>query len=145
MDDAELARLYVEEGLTAAAIGARVGGHETTVRRRLRALGVRMRPPGQAPKPHPACERDGCDNAVLDPRCRHCSRNCRRLNRRLRPRPGDHTCSLDGCQQTFTSTAHQLAKGQGRFCTLDHFYVWRRGRSRAEQRAANRAARAAYE
>ncbi|MBP7694686.1 MAG: hypothetical protein KA764_22375 [Anaerolineales bacterium] len=45
----ELKRLYVDDGLPARALAARLGCGETTVYRRLAALGIARRPPGTVP------------------------------------------------------------------------------------------------
>jgi hypothetical protein len=47
-NDAEVCRLYVEEGLSTKAIGVILGYSEGVVRRRLIAAGIERRPSGQA-------------------------------------------------------------------------------------------------
>lgn len=49
-DAAEWARLYVEEGLSFAQVGARVGRPWNTVRWNIIALGVKPRPVGRRPR-----------------------------------------------------------------------------------------------
>jgi transposase-like protein len=127
LDDKTIAAYFA--GATLRELAAELGVHPTTVARRLFThAGVPRRPRTQptypsagVPPPRrakPTCPVCGGPASSRDVRrCRKCKRN---------PIP-PRVCALDGCDVVFTPSAGKVARGAGRYHSLQCAYAARRG------------------
>jgi len=113
--DPDLVRRYLERE-TLRALAHDYGLSLNALANRLRRAGIAPRPRLPAPQ-CPVCGGPASSRKVR--RCRAC---------RTRPAPAPRECALDGCHVVFTPDADKLARGAGRYHSLECAYADRRGK-----------------